>query len=57
LLPFERLESHASLPGTGLGLTVVNSVVRAHGGRIEILDRTGGGAIVRIELPLAGRGL
>jgi signal transduction histidine kinase len=53
LRPFERLDAHESVPGTGLGLTVVQSVAQAHGGDVEILDRPGGGAIVRIELPLA----
>jgi signal transduction histidine kinase len=37
--------------GTGLGLSIAREVVRAHGGRIEIGERPGGGARVRIELP------
>ena len=49
--PFERLGRDAGKPGTGLGLAVVKSVVTAHDGRVEILDREGGGTIVRIELP------
>lgn len=52
LRPFERLELSAPLQGSGLGLTVVDSVARAHGGSVEILDREGGGALVRILLPL-----
>jgi two-component system sensor histidine kinase KdpD len=38
--------------GTGLGLTICRAVVLAHGGRIGIFERTGGGARVRFTLPL-----
>ena len=51
--PFERLGHDTDVPGTGLGLTVVASVVRANGGTARILDNPGGGTIVRIEFPLA----
>lgn len=37
--------------GTGLGLTVVQAIAAAHGGRVEILDTQGGGATFRIVLP------
>ena len=37
--------------GTGLGLTVVQAIAAAHGGRVEILDTPGGGATFRIVLP------
>lgn len=37
--------------GTGLGLSLVAQHVAAHGGRVEVLDRPGGGARFRIELP------
>jgi two-component system, OmpR family, sensor kinase len=49
--PFERLGRDATTPGTGLGLAIVKNVVTAHDGRVEILDREGGGTIVRVELP------
>jgi signal transduction histidine kinase len=39
--------------GSGLGLAIVDQVVRAHGGRVEVLDREGGGAIFRVSLPAA----
>ncbi|MBI3210254.1 MAG: response regulator [Candidatus Solibacter usitatus] len=38
--------------GTGMGLTVVQSIVRAHGGSIE-LDDSGPGACFHVLLPLA----
>jgi len=41
--------------GTGLGLAIARRVLEAHGGRIEALDRPGGGTVFRIVLPLAGR--
>ncbi|MGI5242564.1 ATP-binding protein [Dactylosporangium sp. CA-139066] len=37
--------------GTGLGLSLVAQHVAAHGGRVLVLDRPGGGARFRIELP------
>lgn len=37
--------------GTGLGLTVVQAVAVAHGGRIEVHDTPGGGATFRMVLP------
>ncbi len=39
--------------GTGLGLSIVSEVVAAHGGNVTIGERPGGGALVRVQLPLA----
>lgn len=36
--------------GTGLGLHIVQSLVAAHGGTLEIGDAPGGGAVVRLDL-------
>lgn len=37
--------------GTGLGLAVVQRIVAARGGRIEIEDNPDGGAVVRVVIP------
>lgn len=37
--------------GSGLGLPVVKSIVEAHGGSVELLDRQGGGLCVCITIP------
>jgi two-component system OmpR family sensor kinase len=38
--------------GIGLGLAVVRSVARAHGGDAELINRQGGGLTARVRLPL-----
>jgi signal transduction histidine kinase len=52
---FVRLEPARSRnpEGSGLGLAIVEQVARAHRGRVEVLDRPGGGAIFRAILPSA----
>jgi signal transduction histidine kinase len=40
--------------GSGLGLSIIEHVVEAHGGRIEVESRPGEGARFVIRLPIAG---
>ena len=42
--------------GSGLGLMIVQRIVRAHGGRIELESHMGRGTTFRIRLPLHERG-
>jgi signal transduction histidine kinase len=51
--PFQRLDRAAG--GFGLGLSIVRSVVVAHGGTIGIRAPEAGGLEVRIELPALAR--
>jgi len=51
--PFRRLDRAAG--GFGLGLSIVRSVVVAHGGTIDIRAPQTGGLEVRIELPVIPR--
>ena len=37
--------------GTGLGLAVSRGLIEAHGGRIWVENREGGGAVFRFTLP------
>ncbi|MEO8536176.1 MAG: ATP-binding protein [Betaproteobacteria bacterium] len=39
--------------GAGLGLAIVDRIARLHGGRFDLLPRTGGGTIARVVLPTA----
>jgi signal transduction histidine kinase len=39
--------------GTGLGLSIVHRIAEAHGGRVEVKDREGGGAVFTLVLPRA----
>ncbi len=51
--PFRRLETSRSREtgGTGLGLAVARGTIRAHGGDVRLVNRSGGGLRVEIYLP------
>lgn len=49
--PFARLDRARSTPGTGLGLAIVERIARAHGTRLELLEREGGGLVAQVAFP------
>ncbi|MGW4897889.1 sensor histidine kinase [Kitasatospora sp. NPDC004240] len=52
--PFRRVKGAdrtRSDKGVGLGLSIVRSVTRAHGGTIEAAPRPGGGLTMRVRIP------
>ena len=56
--PFFRLEASRSRDtgGTGLGLSVANDIIRAHGGEIQLSNRPQGGLRVTVVLPVEPNG-
>ncbi|BCJ55356.1 two-component sensor histidine kinase [Actinoplanes sp. NBRC 14428] len=50
---FYRADSARALPGSGLGLSIVQRVVDAHGGRATVARSARGGALLRLDLPAA----
>ena len=54
---FERFARGADghrLEGAGLGLSIVQAIARAHGGRVELQSRSGRGATFTLVVPLDG---
>lgn len=51
---FYRTESSRarSLGGSGLGLSIVSSIISAHGGHAALAKTTGGGLTVKIDMPI-----
>jgi signal transduction histidine kinase len=48
---FWRGEAAAGVGGRGIGLAVVDEIVRAHGGRVDVSENDGGGARFIVALP------
>jgi len=51
---FARGSGGRRLEGAGLGLSIVQAIARAHGGRVELHSRTGQGATFTLVLPVGG---
>lgn len=52
LKPFHR--ATVSRPGYGLGMTIIQSVAKAHSGSVAVQPRAEGGLIVEVRLPASG---
>lgn len=52
--PFYRREPsrNRQTGGAGLGLAIVRSIARGHGGDVALVNRNGGGLTARVQLPL-----
>lgn len=49
---FVRGTNDGSSPGRGLGLSIVESIARAHGGRVRLENHPGQGATFTLDLPV-----
>ena len=53
LEPFERVdEARGNKGGSGLGLTIADRIVKAHEGKLELINRTKGGLVAKITIPI-----
>lgn len=48
---FTKFWKHGARGGSGLGMYIVNGLVRVHGGALSILDAPGGGARIVVDWP------
>jgi signal transduction histidine kinase len=52
--PFFRSPRHLGVKGTGIGLSLVKSILALHHVSIKVEDRTGGGAVFRLTFLVTG---
>ena len=48
---FYRADSSGSIPGTGLGMSIVKEIIELHGGRVSLSSTVGQGTRVSLVLP------
>jgi len=51
---FYRADTSGKIPGTGLGMSIVQEIVALHGGKVSVASAAGLGTTVTIWLPTAG---
>jgi two-component system sensor histidine kinase KdpD len=49
---FFRIHAESAQSGVGLGLSICRAIVEAHGGIIQATNRSGGGTLIQLHLPL-----
>lgn len=47
-----RAENARDVPGSGIGLSLVRTILRRHGGDAQLLSREGAGTVVTLRLPI-----
>ena len=51
---FDRVSTRRGVEGSGLGLSIVEAIAKAHDGHCTIADTPGGGATLTLRIPLGG---
>ena len=49
--PFFRGSNIGNVPGTGLGLNIIQESVQLHGGKVDVQSRVGEGTTIRLTFP------
>ncbi len=52
---FDRVSGRRGVSGSGLGLSIVDAIAKAHDGHCSVADTPGGGATMTLHIPLGHR--